>query len=81
MRLRSAVLRVPAEGAAQSEHPGLHPHPEPLGQRPAVGQRPGREAAEDKLLDTGMAGEASLAGRVILMRLLNREEVMVNRMS
>ena len=46
-----------------------------------MGQRPGREAAEDKLLDTGMARETSLARRVILVRLLNREEGMNNRMS
>ena len=79
MGLRSAVLRVPAKGAAESEHPSLHPHPESLGLRPAVGQRPGREAAEDKLLDTGVTGETSLAGGVILVRLLNRDNR--NRMS
>ena len=63
----SAVLGVPGEAAAEPEHPGLHPHPEPLGLRPAVRQRPGREAAEDKLLDTGMARQTSLARRVILV--------------
>ena len=42
-----------------------------------MGKRPGREAAQDKLLDAGMAREAGLARRVILVRLLNREEVMV----
>ena len=66
----SAVLGVPGEAAAESEHPGLHPHPEPLGLRPAVGQRPGREAAEDELLDTRLARETSLARRGFLVRLL-----------
>ena len=42
-----------------------------------MGKRPGREAAQDKLLDAGMAGEAGLARGVVLVRLLNRD----NRMS
>ena len=35
-----------------------------------MGQRPGCEAAEDELLDAGLAGEAGRAGGGLLLRLL-----------